>query len=152
MCVTKGRVNLWSSSLNVSLCVCVFVCVCVCVYVCVCVSVRLCVCVSVCICVCVSVCVSVSVCVCLCLCLYSPISAVNLSDCLVSTGAGLIGNWWTGQAPCHGVHYQVRSGVVTITDLINSTISIISSPVTLWDQIHAGCFNIWCKFSSSLEK
>ena len=67
----------------------------------------LCVCLSVCLCVCVSVCVSVSVCVCLCLCLYSPISAVNLSDCLVSTGAGLMDR--TGSLPWSSLSGQVRS-------------------------------------------
>ena len=59
MCVAKGRLNFWSSSLYVSLCVslCVFVSFCVSLWVylfvclCVCVSLSLSLCVSLCICV-----------------------------------------------------------------------------------------------------
>jgi hypothetical protein len=80
----RSGVNVYNSSTNTKICICVlachyvFVCVCVCsfVYVCLgvlvcvwlCLRVCVCVCVYVCVCVCECVCMYVCVCVCVCLC------------------------------------------------------------------------------------
>ena len=72
-CVAKGRVNLCSSSLYVSLCV--YVSVCVYLFVCVSLCVSLCLCVIL----CVSLSVCVSLCVSLCICVSQLSISVSLN-------------------------------------------------------------------------